>query len=130
MALCPRCGQQTEPDAEFCIECGAHVNDGHVNDAWTVDNYSGAASRGIYSPTGRGAPPQRVRSRQWEAPDSGAAESERPFSYDQTGWHADALAPLDRHGPGAPARFRLAQTGITPESARPSRPVPRPCQRP
>jgi len=114
MALCPRCGQQTEPDAEYCTECG-----GHVNDAWTVDNYSGAASRGIYSPTGRSVPPQRVRPSQWEPPDPAAAESERPFSYDQTGWDADALGPLDRHRPGAPARFRLAQTGITPESARP-----------
>jgi hypothetical protein len=119
MALCPRCGQQTEPDAEYCTECGGHVNDGHANDAWTVDNYSGAASRGIYSPTGRSVPPQRVRPWQWEPPDPAAAESERPFSYDQTGWDADALGPLDRHGPGAPARFRLPQTGITPESARP-----------
>src|ERR1700730_1510267 len=110
MALCARCGQQTEPDAEFCIACGPYPND-----AWTIDSYSGAASRGIYSPTGRSAPPQHFRPRRWETPDPAAAERELQVSRGQTAWDADTLAPFAGHEPGAPATFTPPQTGMTPE---------------
>lgn len=77
MALCARCGQQTEPDAEFCLACGGYVHDSSV----------GARSDSAYLPaSGYGAPSPTHYQQAWT---EARAPSLQPWTDDRDG--ADPL---------------------------------------
>jgi hypothetical protein len=61
MALCTRCGRQTEPDAESCLACG-----GYLHDASSVAASSPAAARAVHLPAGgHGAPSRPAYQQAW-----------------------------------------------------------------
>ena len=57
MALCSRCGQQTEADEEFCFACGG----GYTPDAYSVSARSGTAARASDSPADSYGTPEQSR---------------------------------------------------------------------
>ncbi len=145
MALCTRCGQQTEADGELCLACGG---DGPGD--YAVGAYSGAASRASYSPAGRYSAPTHLPHSQdaagtnrdgvdpfwFQEPDpsqfrsplptaepalgqypaeSTAASPDRRFRYARSAADPPSLPEFNRHYLGEPAGPPLSPTGRLPD---------------
>jgi hypothetical protein len=128
MALCTRCGQQTEADEEFCRACG-----GYIADAYSVGAYSATASRASYAPPDSHAATEQPR---WfPEPDSGpfrsppgpgetppgryapeppAASDDRQLRYAPLPAEASGSTQSDRYA-DEPAGSALSPTGRLPE---------------
>jgi hypothetical protein len=128
MALCTRCGQQTEADEEFCLACGGYAPDAH-----SVGAYSATASRASYSVPDSYATPEQPR---W-FPEQDASDPRSPLDAAETplGRYAHEppnarddrqlrYAPLPADAPGftesdrytdEPASSTLSPTGRLPD---------------
>jgi hypothetical protein len=98
MALCTRCGQETEAGAEVCIAC-----DGYLTAGPPVGAYSGAADRNDYLPGSRGVPWPPDDPQAW----TGHRNSIDPAWYaeDYPGERGSHAEPgVSRHGRTSPDR--------------------------